>query len=47
MGVFKKHTRKTNEILRAHRLNLEEVCLIFSAPIIRSGRKKILTDRFH
>ena len=39
MGVFKKFTRKTSEILRTHRLNLEEVCLIFAAPIIRSSKR--------
>ena len=38
MGIFKKINPKTSEILQAHRLNLEDVCLIFSSPIIRSSK---------
>jgi len=38
MGIFKKINAKTSEILQAHRLNLEDVCLIFSSPTIRSSK---------
>ena len=37
METFKKPNGKTDEILHNHRLNLEDVCLIFSAPRIRSS----------
>jgi hypothetical protein len=37
MGIFKKINIKTREILQAHRLNLEDVCLIFSSPTIQSS----------
>jgi hypothetical protein len=38
METFKKSNAKTNEILQNHRLNLEDVCLIFSSPRIRSSK---------
>lgn len=37
MGLFSKVTRKTHDVLQSHRLNLEDVCRIFSAPRIRSS----------
>lgn len=37
MGMFKKTTDKGAEILQNHRLNLEDVCLIFSSSRIRSS----------
>lgn len=40
MEVFKKASPKSDDILHNHRLNLEDVCLIFSAPRIRSSRNK-------
>ncbi|CAF1212165.1 unnamed protein product [Rotaria sordida] len=36
MGIFKKLNLKTTDILQSHRLNLEDVCRIFSSPNIRS-----------
>jgi hypothetical protein len=36
--MFKKPSGKTTDILKNHRLNLEDVCLIFSAPRIRSSK---------
>lgn len=39
MGIFKKLTPQTTDILKSHRLNLENVCLIFSAPNIRSSKQ--------
>lgn len=40
METFKKPNGKTDEILQNHRLNLEDICLIFSAPRIRSSKLK-------
>ncbi|CAF0849772.1 unnamed protein product [Rotaria sordida] len=36
MNIFKKPNDKTEDILQHHRLNLEDVCLIFSSPRVRS-----------
>ncbi|CAF2524841.1 unnamed protein product [Rotaria sp. Silwood2] len=36
MNTFTKLNSKTTDILHSHRLNLEDVCLIFSSPNIRS-----------
>ncbi|CAF3496379.1 unnamed protein product [Rotaria sp. Silwood1] len=54
MGTFRKLNFKTTDILQAHRLNLEDVCLIFSSPNIRSINdaqkvrlKKTLDKEFH
>ncbi|CAF1269329.1 unnamed protein product [Adineta steineri] len=48
MGMFQKKIPTTNEILQAHRLNLEDSCLLFLAPNNRSlmerRRKKKLNE---
>ncbi|CAF3344446.1 unnamed protein product [Rotaria socialis] len=36
IGALKKSNAKTTDIIRSHRLNLEDVCLIFSSSNIRS-----------
>jgi hypothetical protein len=38
MDTFKQKSAKTDDILQNHRLNLEDVCLIFSSARIRSRK---------
>jgi len=38
METFKKSNGKTEDILKTHRLNLEDICLIFSLPRILSSK---------
>ena len=38
METFKKATTKSEELLHNHRLNIEDVSLIFSSPRIRSSK---------